>query len=445
MDYATSMLPYSIPAKSHALHSTTEIPAWHQPARQVDGEVILPELGGAARSLSENERVELLGKARAELLDWNSFLTEVRERNRGQPYYKEDLLSKIFAAYVHRLVGGGPDRGIAASLYRDAKDVLVKAYCAYPTFNDDWKKFVESYAKFPDLGVNKVQEQFVRATPAFGRAAAQIDLATKSDSNMLLLLEMAEIPKRVEHRYVIGLSTLMSEIPDPALRRQVEMMGMQMLLQMAPAFGMSVASATVVGAVTDPGKQHHLSDSLDSAIGFEFKLPKIEDYPPAESPELRLRPAGGGAALQLPVALLNPLGDIARLNIERRAGSVALKTGVRVGAKYLAALLPAIVLYRKMEGNPDFVRMLAASAIWMAGKKAVDATEAADLRSWDSLPRWIGTVEARVAPGVYNASLVVPGPKGEQETALGTITVAATRAQQLWQARVFSSGKAVLH
>ncbi len=449
MDYEISMLHYYIAANFLALNASPQIPAWHQAVYKAGEEIIFPELGGAGRILSENERVDYLVKARAELLDWNSYLSEVRERNRGQPYYKDDLLNKVFAAYVHRLAGSNQDRGIADGLYRDAKDILVKAYCAYPTFNSEWQKFVDNYEKFPGLGVDTVREQFVRATASYKQTAAQIDLSAKKNTNMMLLVELAEVPKRVEHRYVIGLSTLFGQIQDPGLRRQLEMLGMQMVVQMAPVFGLTAVGATVVGAATGHDAKgdnpHYMSEALDSAVGFEFKLPKIEDYPAVEAPELRLKPLGSGTAVQFSVATLNPLGDIARLNVDRRASGVAFKTGVRVGMKYLTALLPAIVLYKKMEGSPDFVRMLAASAVWMAGKKVADATEDADLRAWNSLPRWIGAVEAQVAPGSYTASLVTKTGKGEQETSLGTITIAENKAQQIWQARVFSSGKAVMH
>ena len=204
MDYEISMLHYYITKNFLLLNASTQIAAWQEPARIVDKETVIPELSGTARTLSSNDRVDFLVKARAELLDWNSFLSEVREQNRGQPYFKDDLLNKIFAAYVHRLIGSNQDRSIADSLYKDAKDVLVKAYCAYPTFNSEWQKFIDNYEKFPQLGVSAVREKFVQATPSFTQTAAQIDLAAKKDSNVMLLIELAEIPKRIEHRYMIG-------------------------------------------------------------------------------------------------------------------------------------------------------------------------------------------------------------------------------------------------
>jgi hypothetical protein len=447
MDYEISMVHYFIVSNFLALSESSQVPAWEEPAYRLKKDLIMPEMKGEARALSANDRVDYLSKARSELLDWNAFLGEVRESNRGQPYYKDDLLNKVFAAYVHRIVGGD-DRNIADLLYKDARDVLVRAYCAYPTYNSEWQKFVDNYKKFPEMGVEAVKQKFIRATPAYAGTESQINLAAKKNSNFLMLLELGEIPKRVEHRYVIGLSTVLGQIEDPALRRQIEQLGMQVILQMAPAFGLTAITATVVGAATGHdakgGNPKYMSEALDSAIGFEFKLPQIEDYPAPEATELRLK-AAAGSSIQIPVAVMSPLGDIAKLNVERRATAVALKTGLRVGAKYVAALIPAILMYKKLEGKPDFVRMLAASAVWMAGKKVADATEEADLRAWNSLPRWVGTAEAKVAPGTYQASLVARGEKGERETPLGTLTVAADGSQQLWQARVFSSGKAVLH
>ncbi|WP_218274325.1 hypothetical protein, partial [Pseudomonas sp. GW460-12] len=70
---------------------------------------------------------------------------------------------------------------------------------------------------------------------------------------------------------------------------------MQVILNLAPAFGLTVVAATVVGAVTDQDKPQYISQAVDSAIGFEFKLPKIESLPKIEPMKVRLRPASGVA------------------------------------------------------------------------------------------------------------------------------------------------------
>ncbi len=435
MEYEISLLHYYIVKNFIELSEASSTPAWQEaPLNGTDGKPVLPELAGAAKVLNARDKQDYSLKARAELLDWNSFLGEVRENNHGEPYYKDDLLNKVFAGFVHRMVGTNQDLGIATALNKDANDVLVRAYAAYPSFNESSAAYVENYKKFPDIGVDTVKQKFIQATALYKSTEAAIQAAAKKNSNTMILVEYSEVPKRVEKKYVIGLSTLFGQIKDPQLRRQVEQIGMQTILNLAPAFGLTAVAATVVGAVTDQGRPQYMSQAIDSAIGFEFKLPKIESYPATESMQLRLHPASG-ADILLPIALMDPVADISALNVERRANAIATKTGIRVGMKYLAALIPAILMYKKLEGSPDFVRMLAASAVWMAGKKVVDATEEADLRSWDFLPRWIGSVETKLAPGNYGMSLIAP----DKEIPVGSLAIDSSLSVHPF--RVFSTGK----
>ena len=440
MEYELSLLHYYIAANFLLTSQSERLPAYSIPEIRDGKNIIFSAQSGAEQVLTARDKAEALTRARAELLDWNAYLREVRERNRGQPYYKDDLLNKVFAAYIHRLVGTMPDQNIARVLLKDADEILVKAYSAYPTFNAKSEEYVEGYKKFEAMGVDAVKDRFIAKTPRYNATQAQIDGSQKAQGNVMFLLEHGLAPKRKEKSYVIGLSTLFREIKDPGLRRAVEEIGAHVLIELAPQFGLAFVGATVVGAATGKGEKggnpEFLSEALDSAIGFEFKLPMVEYEPVNESYVIRYVREGDSREFTAPVCVLNPVGDIARLNIERRASALALKTGVRVGLKYLAALVPAVLTYKKVNG-PDFVKLLAAGAVWMAGKKIVDATEAADTRAWGYLPKWIGIAESTLPPGQYRVS--ADRSEDKRQFPIGRLRVDAS-AHAVLKARILGDG-----
>lgn len=445
MDYEISMLHYFMALNFLFLSQSDVIPSWSMLELRDGDTVVFPAKTVSERSLSNKDKVDFLGKARAELLDWNAYLQQVRNDNRGKPFYKDDLLNKVFAAYVHREVGSSRDNNIASVLYNDAEDVLVKAYSAYPTFNSQYQDFVENYPRFSRLGVNTVRTQFMQTTPFFDQTMALIregekNLQTPSRNTIQYIVEFGMIPKRTEKRYVIGLSTIMNEVKDPALRRSLEELSAHLILQLAPEFGLTVVGAAVVGGAVGSrdGQPQYLSQAVDSVLGFEFYLPHIEPSPTNTSIQLKFVSKKDGSETTIPVGILSPLNDIAELNVERRAAAVATKTGIRVGLKYLAALVPAIYTYQRIDGG-KFLKILAASTVWAAGKKIVDSSEQADIRAWNLLPKWIGSVEASLSPGEYNVIALAQTSGQSKEIPLSSIVVAANEKHKVFKSRILST------
>lgn len=440
MEYEISLVHYFIASNFIFLSQEDKIPAWQIPEIRDKKDLVLAGKSVAERTQTPKEKQEWIGRARAELLDWNAYLREVREKNLGQPYYKDDLLNKVFAAYIHRLVGSMQDQNIAQILLKDADEILVKAYAAYPSFNGISENYVENYNKFSNLGVETVRNKYIQSTPYLDVTKDLIQRSSKEPGNLLYVLEYGMNPRRVEKNYVIGLTTLFKEIKDPVLRRQVEEIGTHVLIQLAPQFGLTVFGAALVGATTgsnaDGEKPKYLSEAVDAAIGFQFKLPAIPNDPVTETYVLKFIGADGKET-SANVALMNPLTDIARLNVDRRADAVAFKTGVRVGLKYLAALVPAILTYKKVNG-PDFVKMVASTAVWMAGKRIVDFTEAADLRAWNLLPKWIGLAELKLPVGSYR--VVATRTSDGKTRELSPIKIKTANQKVIFKSRIISDG-----
>jgi hypothetical protein len=102
-----------------------------------------------------------LFKARAEVLAWDSFLASVKEDRLGKSVYKNDLLLKIYGAKIHEMVETREDRNIALQLFKDAKDVLLKNYNTYPSFNLSYKDFKKDFDKLAKMPIDEVKKKYV--------------------------------------------------------------------------------------------------------------------------------------------------------------------------------------------------------------------------------------------------------------------------------------------
>ncbi len=122
-----------------------------------------------------------LFRARAQVVAWNKFLENRAKNTKVAPVFKDDLMAKLFGAQVHELIDSVSDRQIALDLYIDAREVLLKNYGAYPSFNASSKKFVKDYEKFPKYGLKKVMKDYIVLT------GAGEDLKNEIESNVIHL------------------------------------------------------------------------------------------------------------------------------------------------------------------------------------------------------------------------------------------------------------------
>lgn len=401
------------------LAQADSVPADSVPEVKEGGKQILPALQFAERKLTDRDRVQYLSQARAQLLAWDAFLSELKELYRGQAAYKDELLAKWFGAYVHHSIGRSDDLETARVLYEDVPRLFLKAYGLFRVYNLKAGEYASQYGSFESLGKEKVRAAFYSPTAQMTQIEAQAkksQLALKSKApSTLVLLESGMVPEKREKRYFIGINTLFAGIEDPGLRRAIEEIGFRVMIELAPKVGAGVFVAALAGAASSSGDEEppiYLSDAIDRAIGFEFKLPVI-DAPsfdvndlPANQASLRLTDPAGRVSEQ-PLQVYAPIDEVAFQNVSKRASRIATKTAIRVGVKYLAALVAAIKIYQSLD-TAELIRILVASGSFVAAKKIIDSTEAADIRAWNLLPARIYGLEVESAsPPPKSAELVI--------------------------------------
>jgi hypothetical protein len=339
----------------------------------------------AQREPEEEPRTALLRKARAEVVAWDSFLTELRRSRYGKAIFKDDLLAKTFGAVVHEAQGNRTDDQIALQLYRDAKELLFQNYNALPTFNHAFQEFKDNFELLPQLGRAEVEGRYVRATPHYSAFLAFLEskitaIAGPRNRGVTILFQEGLIAPKVSkvHEYPIDLA--------------------------------AVAHGHLFG--------------IGNRVRFE--LPYVE---PVRSPETVVVTATDGSkavVAEAPLTVIAPLSDLAVQAINEHAAAVAAKTGARLAAKHLAAVLAGQAIAR--EGS--MTALVSATVAHTAAIVAINESERADTRFWSTLPGAIRMAHLNLPDGSYDLRLGY-GPNAAGEVRLielGTITTSAGRS-----------------
>jgi hypothetical protein len=113
---------------------------------------------------------------------------------------------------------------------------------------------------------------------------------------------------------------------------------------------------------------------------------------------LYAKPLEEDRAFQAPFTVAEPIGKIAKENLEDRKGRIVVKTIARVTAKYLA--VKAVQKAAREAAGRDH-GALAGLLAGVAGNVLVFTSEEADLRCWRTLPAEILISKLTLEPGTY--------------------------------------------
>ncbi|MBF0208560.1 MAG: hypothetical protein HQK53_16920, partial [Oligoflexia bacterium] len=138
----------------------------------------------------------------------------------------------------------------------------------------------------------------------------------------------------------------------------------------------------------------------------------------------------------VPLALLQPLGDIAEEAVSEDAAARYLKTGVRVGLKHIGAILAAYATYKAIVNKSDFFAKSAALLQYTGSTKLIALTEKADTRYWSTLPKDIRMGQTFIPSGEYEIKAKfseATGGAGKSEYhPLGFVTVKDEKVPRLF-------------
>jgi len=392
-------------------------PAWSTPEiKDEKGNLLVAAQNFPARAFTPSEIANFRQKARSELLAWDSHLQNLKRTYPTEKFYKEDLWARLLASFIHASSTDHNEMRTGELLTRDAEKVFQTEFSRYPSK-------AENQADIESL------IQHLRA-----RAQGK-DHARSED---LFVLEAGVMSLYKIKRFHLGLSTLMGLVKDPGLRMMMEQIGMNVILNTAPEFGLVLFAGGLAGSVGSgdddefDGPPQFFTDAVDRSFGFEVQFPTLQ-LPPADTHvDLELSTTGKTLPMiHLPV--LSPLQEMISVELKEREQKEMFARAVKIGLQYVAVLIPAIKAYQKASREGNVFEKIAIIAGYYLSKKAIDHANAPDLRSWDYLPKLIAANLVSVAPGDYQAKVTLDNSFGRYEKSLGTLSFGKTPSGLLYE------------
>lgn len=407
-DYRSNPVEFSrihfllVAARVH-LADSGRTPAWSLPEmRAKGGRILVRRQEFPERTLGLPEIEELRTKARADLLAWDSHLTELKRSYGGSKLYHSDIQARVLASFIHGKSHLPRERRTAELLVQEAAREL-----------EDLKKDIKSYQ-------NDERVLSALLKDLSDRAIARGDGQDVS----LFFLESGVLPKIHQRKVLVGLSTLFRGIEDPYLRGQLEQIGLRVLLHYAPEFGLAAFGGAIAGAATaDPGEgPRFISDAVDESFGFQISFPELEDPLGGITSRIELQGEGGREWSQS-APVIDPVQEILAREFRERSGKEWREKALKVGLEYLAILIPAVVAYDRAAREGDWIRKLAILTGYFIAKKTIDRLNSPDLRSWSLMPQWVSAACIKLPPGRYGGQWVVERHGIKTRVPLGPVEI----------------------
>lgn len=347
-----------------------------------------------------------LFKARAEVLAWDSFLNSVKEDRLGRSVYKNDLLLKIYGAKIHEMIGTREDRNIALQLYKDAKDVLLKNYNTYPSFNQHYKDFKKDFEKLAKLSLDEVKKKYIV------ESELQKNLKDFIDDNINRLTRPEKKNKTMKE-----IKTLVTLVLEKGLiAEKVADKSFYSLDFLAKEPLIALFAADVLGLLPSPNSYNpggaYVGIVVASAalqnIGIGFELPKVINTDVPKKLSLVVLDKDNKEILVKEVPLINPMGDIAEEAVFESSAWTYTRTGFRLATKHGTAIAASFATYKALGGGRkenDFLARNAAVLQYIGAAKAIEESEKADTRYWSTLPNEIRIVDLELNPGLYQLEI----------------------------------------
>lgn len=361
-----------------------------------------------AKILDQKEKHFHLVAARSVLMEWNSLLESYKAVSGGVATYKDDLLAKVFGGFIHEQIGSVEDRSIALNLYKAGKTLLFRNYNLFSTYNESYKDFEKNFKDFGTMKEADVKAKYVKDTEHAKRLMQYLDerievLSKNKNENVYFLIEDNSIAPKTANKF---------DFPLPVF------VGAAAIEQMSFAIRL-------------------LSTPIGGVPKIYFELPEIPYRPIADSEEIVIKDLTGKVVKNVNLAVVNPLSELAYFTLEDSKTSNMARIGIRVAAKHIAAILAAYQIYKSQKQSNDFIAMTLASVSYSIANKGIEASEAADIRYWSTLPNAFRMGSLKLDPGTYSIILVKTSGAMKNEKLLGNVNVTKDRPATMFNFRVF--------
>lgn len=376
-------------------------------------------------------KLDLQG-ARATILAWDSFFSDLQRGATKKTLYSTDLMLKVFGGQIHEASGIRADLQISLQLYKDALSILGTQGGIYSVFNKKNNDYIKSYENEGKLPPKKLFEptrmegdlkeflqwkilsltkevrgtDFENQVKGLGAGPQIVKRAKKGSGNVVLVLEEGLIPQKVGKPFNFGLKGAVNAVDNPGAKSFIAGVGTEVVT----AFAMNKLGM-IPERTASPGSfvfAHSVTKLAVTEAAVEFELPMIEDVPLVQRLGFFVLNEAGVVKHKGVLPVIAENGDIARVVLEEDVVSRYIKTGTRVATKHLVAIVAAMKVYQSLnKGNDsgDFLAKTAAMATYVGASKGIAALEKADIRAWNTLPQALRMAELNLPPGQYQVAL----------------------------------------
>lgn len=389
-----------------------------------------------------------LFRARAQVVAWNKFLETHARDSKLAPVFKDDLMAKLLGAQVHELINSRTDRQIALDLYIQAREVLLRNYGAFQSFNAKAKDFVKDYEKFPKLGLAKVVKDYIEPTDneillqneiesrainlareirsnrvatylkQFGKTASDFPKKKEVNANVQVITSFGQAPLKKGETQYIGLT---AALEDPNASSGAK------ILAGVSTVALTLFAADKLGLTPPPnswnpvGAQLGMQMSLAAAKGasVKFELPSVDARPIKLQRQLVALDESGKEIIRVNLPLIQPVGEIAQQAVAEKAVARYWRVGLRLALKHATAIAASFATYKALAGRKndnDFLARNAAVFQYLAAARGIEMSERADTRGWATLPDSFNMTEFYLKPGKYKINIVETPPEGASST-----------------------------
>ena len=316
------------------------------------------------KTLNDQEKNLYLSASKASVMYWDSWM-KGRKIEANDQLYMDDLLLKLWGAFIHEQSGSSSDIQIAKQLYKDAINIAQMRYAIYKTFNTNNTDFIK-HIKEPETRTRYLDKENTYFKDVELYAKSQLKrLDGGRKANFAILLQDNVVREKLAQKAVhpLNIATL-------ALAGNV---------------------ATFAAGL--------LSDA------FEFEKPVIQQYNNSYKYYYSLW-QGKKKVLEYPIVLAEPVADMAYENLQEKIDSIVLKTQAKVTAQMVVGILAAWASYEGMSNVNDMLAMTTAMGVFAGYSQLIKNAGIVDTRQWVSLPVNIFMATNNVKSGKYTLKIV---------------------------------------
>lgn len=417
-----------------------------------------------SRYLKKQVKLDLQA-ARATILAWDTYFTDLQRSATSKTLYHTDLMLKVFGGQIHEISDIRNDDQIALQLYKDAYKILDAEGGVFALFNKkniDYTRSFESNLKngkgpdqklydkthaYKDLK-DFIQFKILSLTKEIrsGDYAGQVKALNPSKivtskvelgpTNVVLVLEEGMIPQKIGKPFNFGIKGAVNAVNNPAAKTFIATVGTEFVTAFAMnKLGMIPERTANAGSFIFA---HDVTKLAVQEAAVEFELPMIDNVPLVQRQEVFILNEKGVVVHHSPLPVVSENGDIARIVLEEDVVSRYTKTGTRVAVRHIIAIVAAMKVYQSLKqgnGEGDFLAKTAAMATYVGAAKGIAALEKADTRHWTTLPQALRMTELKLPPGKYQVAIA---------TYAGEMAPTAP-AKILGDIQVNKSGKTIHH